>query len=93
MYRNDEDLDKLARDAKEKLRSDELKALPYKMQEKLLYKMNYLIDSIGYSSRYQTTELRFKDYEANKQLSDTLLNVIEAYKEIKAIADGDDNNA
>ena len=34
MYRNDEDLDKLARDAKERLRSDKLKALPYKMQEK-----------------------------------------------------------
>ena len=54
--------------------------------------MDYLIDKLAYNSSYQTNELRFRDYDANKQLSDTLLNVIEAYKEIKAITAGDDNN-
>ena len=75
------------------IKERKLQELKCNMQEKLLYKMDYLIDKIGYSRSYQTIELRFRDYEANKKLSETLLDVIEAYKEIKAIAEEGNDNA
>lgn len=75
------------------MKERKLQELKCKMQEKLLYKMDYIIDKIGYSSSYQTHELRFKDYAANKELSETLLNVIEAYKEIKAVTEEGNSNA
>ena len=75
------------------IKERKLQELKCNMQEKLLYKMDYIIDKIGYDRSYQTHELRFRDYAANKKLSETLLDVIEAYKEIKAIAEEGNDNA